>query len=104
MGQQQWCRSSLRHLSRQLTKDGHTVSPPTVGRLLRQLDYSLKVNVKQKEGPAHPDRDPQFQQIEKQKESFQSTGRPIISVDTKKKELIGNFKNPGQQWCQEAEE
>jgi hypothetical protein len=103
MGQQQWCRSSLRYLSRQLTKDGHTVSPPTVGRLLRQLDYSLKVNVKQKEGPAHPDRDQQFQQIEKQVASFREAGRPIISVDTKKKELIGDFKNAGQSWCQEPE-
>lgn len=104
MGQQQWCRSSLRYLSRQLTKGGHTVSPPTVGRLLRQLDYSLKVNVKQKEGPAHPDRDQQFQQIEKQIESFQTTGRPIISVDTKKKELIGDFKNAGQIWCEAPEQ
>jgi hypothetical protein len=103
LGTQQWVRSSLRHLSRQLKDAGHPISPPTVGRLLRQQDYSLKVNRKQKEGPAHPDRDRQFQQIEKQVQSFSTTGRPIISVDTKKKELIGDFKNAGQTWCQEPE-
>ena len=104
LGEQQWIRSSLRHLSGRLTGAGHPVSPPTVGRLLRNLDYSLKVNVKQKEGPAHPDRDPQFQQISLQAEAFRSMGQAIISVDTKKKELVGDFKNAGQIWCQDAEQ
>jgi hypothetical protein len=103
MSEQRWVRSSLRHLSARLTEAGHAVSPPTVGRLLRDLDYSLRVNVKEKEGPAHPDRDEQFQYIDQQVEAFRSAGQPIISVDTKKKELIGDFKNPGQAWCQEAE-
>jgi len=103
MSEQRWVRSSLRHLSTRLTEAGHAVSPPTVGRLLRVLDYSLKVNVKQKEGPTHPDRDEQFQYIDQQVEAFRSAGQPIVSVDTKKKELIGDFKNPGQTWCQEAE-
>ena len=96
MGEQRWVRSSLRHLSAHLAEAGHPVSPPTVGRLLRDMDYSLRVNVKQKEGAPHPDRDEQV-------EAFQSAGQPIISVDTKKKELIGDFKNPGQAWCQVAE-
>jgi Rhodopirellula transposase DDE domain len=104
MGEQRWVRSSLRHLSGRLTEAGHPVSPPTVGRLLRDLDYSMKVNAKQKEGPAHPDRDPQFQQITRHVEVFRSAGQPIISVDTKKKELVGDFKNGGQAWCQEAEQ
>jgi hypothetical protein len=103
MGEQRWVRSSLRHLSIRLTAGGHPVSPPTVGRLLRARHYSLKVNVKQKEGAAHPDRDEQFQYIDQQVEAFRSARQPIISVDTKKKELIGDFKNPGQAWCQEAE-
>jgi hypothetical protein len=103
MSEQRWVRSSLRHLSTRLTEAGHPVSPPTVGRLLRALDYSLKVNVKQKEGATHPDRDEQFQYIDQQVEAFRSAGQPIISVDTKKKELVGDFKNAGQAWCQAAE-
>jgi len=103
MSEQRWVRSSLRHLSTRLTEAGHAVSPPTVGRLLRAVDYSLKVNVKEKEGPSHPNRDEQFQYIDQQVETFRAAGQPIVSVDTKKKELIGDFKNPGQAWCQEAE-
>lgn len=103
MGEQRWVRSSLRHLSAHLAEAGHPISPPTVGRLLRDMDYSLRVNAKQKEGAPHPDRDEQFQHIDEQVEVFRSAGRPIISVDTKKKELIGDFKNPGQAWCQAAE-
>ena len=103
MTEQRWVRSSLRRLSTRLTEAGHAVSPPTVGRLLRDMDYSLKVNVKEKEGPTHPNRDEQFQYIDQQVETFRSAGQPIVSVDTKKKELIGDFKNPGQAWCQEAE-
>lgn len=103
MSEQRWVRSSLRHLSSRLAEAGHAVSPPTVGRLLRDLDYSLRVNVKQKEGPTHPDRDEQFRYIDQQVKAFRSAGQPIISVDTKKKELIGDFKNAGRVWCQEAE-
>ena len=81
------------------------VSPPTVGRLLRQLGYSLQVNVKKHEASAaHPDRSQQFDHIEAQKQQFQAANRPVISVDTKKKELIGNFKNPERTWGQTAEE
>jgi hypothetical protein len=100
---QKWMRSSLRQLSRRLAQIGHPASPPTVSRLLKKLDYSLKANVKKEAGKDHPDRDEQFGYIQTQKQSFQDAGLPIISVDTKKKELIGNFKNAGQVWCKEAE-
>jgi hypothetical protein len=102
-GEQKWIRSSLRKLSRCLREVGHQASPPTVGRLLKKLRYSLKVNSKQKEGPSHPDRDQQFQYIEAQRASFRSAGWPVISTDTKKKELIGDFKNGGRAWCRQAE-
>ncbi len=104
MSEQKWVRSSLRHLSKRLEGLGHLASPPTVGRLLRKLGYSLRVNVKKQEANgAHPERQQQFEVLESQKEIFQMAGWPIISVDTKKKELIGNFKNAGQAWGQEAE-
>lgn len=110
MSEQKWVRSSLRHLSGQLAQ-AHSVSHTTVGRLLEQLDYSLKANVKRLTGAAHPDRDQQFQHIEGQKRAFLQAGLPVISVDlstgpqvdTKKKELIGHFKNAGRRWCQSAE-
>jgi hypothetical protein len=104
MSEQKWVRSSLRHLSERLEGLGHAASPPTVGRLLRKLGYSLRVNVKKQEATgAHPERQQQFEVLERQREIFQLAGWPIISVDTKKKELIGNFKNAGQAWGQEAE-
>jgi hypothetical protein len=104
MSEQKWVRSSLRHLSHRLQQVGHPASPPTVGRLLRKLGYSLRVNVKKHEASAaHPDRQQQFEVIESHKQVFQAAGWPIISVDTKKKELIGNFKNAGPAWGQEAE-
>jgi hypothetical protein len=95
-------RSSLRQLSQRLSQSGHRVSAPTVGRLLKKHDYSLHVNAKQKEaGSEHPQRDRQFQYIEAQKQAFRTAGWPILSVDTKKKELIGNFRNAGQAWSQQ---
>jgi hypothetical protein len=100
---QKWMRSSLRQLSRDLGTAGHAVSPPTVGRLLKAQDYSLKANVKKETGKDHPDRDKQFCYLEEQKRAFLEAGQPVISVDTKKKELIGNFANSGRAWCQEAE-
>ena len=101
---QKWVRSSLRTMSTRLTKAGHPVSPPTVGRLLRRLDYSLHVNAKKIEASAsHPDRTAQFDYIAQQRQAFADAGLPIVSVDTKKKELIGTFKNAGRTWRQEAE-
>jgi len=99
---QKWIRSSLRSLSQRLGDAGHPASPPTVGRLLKGLGYSLKVNVKKK-GEDHPDRNKQFEHIEAQVQAFRAAEWPIISVDTKKKELIGDFKNDGRAWCQEPE-
>lgn len=102
--EQKWVRSSLRQLSARLTEVGHAVSPPTVGRLLKGLDYALHVNAKKREaGAAHPEREAQFAHIAEQRQAFAEGGLPIISVDTKKKELIGNFKNAGQAWSREPE-
>jgi hypothetical protein len=102
--EQQWVRSSLRHLSARLGGLGHAASPPTVGRLLKTLDYALHVNAKKREASAaHPQRNEQFEYLAAQRETFTTAGWPIISVDTKKKELIGNFKNAGQNWSREAE-
>jgi hypothetical protein len=104
MSAQKWVRSSLRALRERLRHAGHHVSAPTVRRLLKKHDYSLRVNAKEHEASAqHPDRDTQFRYIETQKQTFLAAGDPIISVDTKKKELIGNFKNAGQAWRQEAD-
>jgi hypothetical protein len=104
MSGQKWVRSSLRSVSARLTGAGHPVSPPTVARLLRTLDYALHVNAKKIEASAsHPDRAAQFDYIAQQRQAFAAAGQPIVSVDTKKKELIGNFKNAGRVWRQEAE-
>jgi hypothetical protein len=85
-----------------LKEAGHALSPPTVSRLLRKLDYSLHVNSKQLEARSnHPDRDVQFAHIDQQIDMFSAAGQPIISVDSKKKELIGDFKQAGPTWSLE---
>lgn len=104
MKKQKWVRLSLNRLSELLAARGHPIDPETVRRLLRKLDYSLKANRKRFTGPPHPDRDRQFRYIACQRKRFLQAGWPVISVDTKKKELIGNFKNAGQSWCHKAEE
>lgn len=102
--ERKWVRSSLRQLSTRLQAGGHPASPPTVGRLLSTLDYALHVNAKQREArAAHPQRNEQFGYIAVQREAFTTAGWPIVSVDTKKKELIGNFRNAGRSWGREAE-
>lgn len=104
MSEQRWVRVSLRQLSRELGEAGHLASPPTVRRLLDDQGYRLHANTKQLESnAAHPDRDQQFGYITEQRQRFGARGQPEISVDTKKKELIGQFKNAGQVWSQEAE-
>jgi hypothetical protein len=103
MSEQKWIRSSLRKLMKALAGKGYWVSHTTIGRLLKEMKYSLKANEKRLAGADHPDRDRQFQYIEKQKQTFLAAGLPVISIDTKKKELIGNFKNAGRVWCQKAE-
>lgn len=104
MSERKWVRASLRHLSRHLGQAGHPASPPTVRRLLDDQGYRLHANTKQLEsGAAHPDRDQQFQYIAERRQGFSAAGLPQISVDTKKKELIGPFKNAGRVWSAEAE-
>lgn len=103
MSDQKWVRSSLRTVSARLDDAGHRASPPTVARLLDQLGYALHVNAKKLEASAdRPDRQAQFEHIAAQKAAFAEAGLPIISVDTKKKELIGNFRNSGATWRREA--
>jgi len=99
-GARKWKRKSLRQLSEQL-QPAHTVCPNTVGRLLREQQYSLHVNSKELDGRASPDRNEQFECIQAQIQAFSEHGWPIISVDTKKRELIGAFRNPGRSWCQQ---
>jgi hypothetical protein len=101
MSNQRWVRSSLRRLSKQLEQQGHKVCYRTVGRLLRKMGYSLQANKRKRSGASHPDRDEQFTYIAEQKAKFLSKGLPVISVDTKKKELIGNYKREGQSWRKE---
>lgn len=79
------------------------MSPPVISRLLRQHNYRLRANVKELARKQHPDRDQQFEHIHEQRAEHRTKGHPVLSIDTKKKELIGNFKNPGQIWCQEAD-
>ena len=92
-------RRSLQTLSDELGRCGHFASPTTVANLLGDLDYNLHVNVKRFTGPPHPDRNRQFLFIEEMIAQFRTEGWPILSVDSKKKELIGNFKNAGATWC-----
>jgi hypothetical protein len=87
----------LRKLSDELARLGHTVSHRVVGELLEEAGYSLQANSKTNEGGAHPDRNAQFEHINETVKAFQSAGFPVISVDTKKKELIGDFKNKGRE-------
>ena len=106
MSERRWVRTSLRQLCKWLKEDGHPASPAVVGRLLSQMGYSLKAN-ERKNGqsrPNCPERDEQFRYIASQKENFIAARWPIISVDTKKKELIGNFRSKGKSWCKKAEE
>jgi len=92
-----WTCKSIRKLADELNRMGHQTSRRMVGELLHQMDYSLQANQKTLEGNSHPDRDAQFEQIYQKVKEFQTMGQPIISVDTKKKELVGNFKNGGRE-------
>lgn len=103
MNEQKWIRRSLRQLSRALSARGHQVSRMTIRSLLLSQKIKLKANSKSFTGSPHPDRDKQFKYIQRQKQIFLKTGLPVISVDTKKKELIGNFQNPGRTWQQQPE-
>jgi hypothetical protein len=93
-----WTCKSTRRLATELTAMGHTVSARTVAHLLRALHYSLQATRKTKEGGTHPDRNAQFAYINERTKAFQAQGQPVISVDAKKKELVGDFKNGGREW------
>jgi len=93
-----WTCKSRAHLTAALTKQGWRVSSTTVGRLLHVLGYSLQSVRKSREGTSHPDRNAQFELINATAVVFLQDGQPVISVDTKKKELVGDFKNAGQEW------
>jgi Rhodopirellula transposase DDE domain len=97
-----WTTRSLRNLVKELTKKGHAVCPTVVGDLLRGIGYSLQANRKTREGNQHIDRDAQFQYINTQAMAFLAANEPVVSVDTKKKELVGNFKNNGREWRPEG--
>ena len=93
-----WTCKSTRRLARELTRQGHPVSARTVAALLGEMEYSLQANRKVREGRSHPDRDAQFGQINRQIAAFQKRSQPVISIDTKKKELVGEFKNGGREY------
>jgi hypothetical protein len=93
-----WICKSTRNLAAQLSRQKHPVSHEKVAQLLREQHYSLQSNRKTEEGTDHPDRDAQFRHISAQVKRALATGMPVISVDTKKKELLGNYANGGQQW------
>jgi len=93
-----WTNQSTPAIAEELTRQGHPVSDKTVARCLRQMGYSMQLNQKTREGPQHRLRDLQFRYINRQVASFRRSGDPVLSVDTKKKELVGAFKNGGRTW------
>jgi transposase len=93
-----WTTKSTRKLAEELTRQGHRVCADTVGDLLREEGFSLQSNAKTLEGKQHPDRDAQFRYLNEQARNHQDGEAPVISVDTKKKELVGPFKNSGREW------
>ncbi|MDQ2881998.1 MAG: ISAzo13 family transposase [Actinomycetota bacterium] len=98
MSELRWTTKSTVKLADELTARGHPVAPRTVARLLTGHDYSLRANTKTVEGKRHPDRDAQFRYINSRVGEFLTAGFPVISVDTKKKELVGNYKNAGREY------
>ena len=93
-----WTSKSTRTIAEELSRSGHPISSVTVGRCLEEMGYTLQANVKTREGPQHPNRDAQFRYLNRQVKDFRRVGAPVISVDTKKKELVGAFKNGGRRW------
>jgi hypothetical protein len=93
-----WTCKSTRQLAAELCRRGHPVSDRTVASLLYAAGYSLQANRKTREGKGHPARNAQFEHISQQVQRVQKRGQPVVSIDTKKKELVGDFKNPGQEW------
>ncbi len=98
-----WTSKSVRKLAKELQRLGHQVSHELVSELLHGLGYSLQANRKTQEGGTHPDRDEQFEHLNAQAAAFLAAGEPAVSVDAKKKELVGDFKNPGREWHPQGE-
>ena len=98
-----WTCKSTRKLAEELQLRNHPVTDRTVATLLKQAGYSLQANRKTKEGSSHPDRNTQFEYINRQVITCQKRCQPVVSVDTKKKELVGEFKNAGQEWQRKGE-
>ena len=103
MSHLKWTHKSTRVIADELNHQGHAVSHMTVARCLRAMGYSLQANVKTLEGPQHPDRDQQFRYLSHQVSKFMRSRDPVLSVDTKKKELVGAFKNAGRSWHPQGE-
>jgi hypothetical protein len=93
-----WTCKSIRRLAEELTRENHPVGAVTVAKLLRQAGYSLQANRKTREGASHPDRNAQFEYINASVQRFLKRGQPAVSVDAKKKENVGDFKNGGREW------
>ncbi|MFZ5501428.1 MAG: ISAzo13 family transposase [Candidatus Micrarchaeota archaeon] len=98
-----WTSKSTRTIAEQLSRKGHAISGVTVGRCLHDMGYSLQANVKALEGRQHPHRDDQFRYISSRVKQFLRSGDPVVSVDTKKKELVGAFENAGRTWTRAGE-
>ena len=98
-----WTCKSTRHLAQELSRQGHPISARAVAQLLKTAGYSRQGNRKTKEGGSHPDRNAQFEHINTTVQRFQQRGQPVISVDTKKKELVGPYKNNGREWQRKGE-
>lgn len=98
-----WTCKSTRHLAKELHRQGYPISDRKVADLLHGMGYSLQANAKTLEGGQHPDRNAQFEYVNAQSKTFLAQGQPVISVDTKKKELVGNYSNRGQEWRPQGE-
>ena len=98
-----WSSKSLGKLAGELQAQGHRVSPNVVSKLLKQLGFSLQANRKTLEGADHPDRNAQFEYINSQTKAALAADEPAISVDTKKKELVGDFRNAGREWHRQGQ-
>lgn len=103
MSDKKWSRKDTRSISREMNAHGVRICPNTAGKLLRHRKYSLRVNRKSIAETQHPDRNRQFELIADFRKRFEDAGSPILSMDTKKKELIGNFRNEGRAWSREPE-
>ncbi len=98
MGFLRWTNKSTERIAEELTRQGHRVSGETTRRRLGELGYSLQANAKSLEGVSPPERDAQFRYINKKVKTHLRRGEPVLSIDTKKKERVGNFKNSGKRW------